>query len=75
MAGQRDDEGDDVLLWCFDPESVEAEKAVHGQEGDPLVSIHKRVLAGDAESIGRRKVRQIDAWLVFKPISGTLRCG
>ena len=68
-AREGEDEGNDVFLGSIDSEGVQAEEEIHRLEGDTLVAIHKRMVAGDAESIGGCERGKIGFGLVEKPVA------
>ena len=71
-ARQGEDEGDHVFLRRIDSEGVQAEEEIHRLEGDPLVAIHKRTIAGEAESVCGGELGEIGVGLVQKPVSRAL---
>lgn len=50
-AGEGEDEGDNLLFWCIDPEAVQAEEEIHGLEGYPLVPVQEGMIARKPEPI------------------------
>ena len=64
----------DFLFGGLDSESVQAEKEVHGLEGDALVAVHERVVLGEAEPVRGGQSGKIRLRIILEPVLRPLQC-
>jgi hypothetical protein len=66
---QRQDHGNDLLLGGFNAEAIQAEKEIHGLEGDAFVPINEGMVIGQTESICGSESGKVCVSVVMKSVA------